>query len=114
MAIVYRNGRPYLYQSIRRGGRVTSQYMGRGEDALLIGALRDIDREERDYGRHQEREERKEAADLDQALDELAEQARTLAREALSAAGYHQHHRGEWRKRRGNRTAHAQPGRTIS
>jgi hypothetical protein len=28
--------------------------------------------------------------------------------------GYHQHHRGEWRKRRENRTAQAQPGRTVS
>ena len=38
--------------------------------------------------------------DLERALDELAERARDLAREALTAAGYHQHHRGEWRKRR--------------
>ena len=41
--------------------------------------------------------------DLERAIDEMAEQARDLAREALNAAGYHQHHRGEWRKRRGTR-----------
>ncbi len=39
MALVYRNGRPYLYRSVRRGGRVTSEYLGRGIDAQLIAAL---------------------------------------------------------------------------
>src|SRR5271166_3304195 len=100
MAIVYRNGRPYLYRSIRREGRVTSQYLGRGKDALLINALEIIQREDRENERHQERIERKQLDDLEQALDELAEQARDLASKALSAAGYHQHHRGEWRRRR--------------
>jgi hypothetical protein len=103
MAIVTRNGRPYLYKSIRRGGRVTSEYLGRGEDALLIDAIETIDRDERDYERHREREERKESNELERALDELAEQARNLAGQALISAGYHQHHRGDWRKRRGNR-----------
>jgi hypothetical protein len=101
MAVVYRNGRPYLYKSIRCGGRVTSQYLGRGEDALLIDAIETSDRDQRDYERHQEREERKESNDLERVLDELAERTRTLAGQALISAGYHQHHRGEWRKRRG-------------
>ena len=113
MAIVYRNGRPYLYRSIRRGGRVASQYLGRGEDALLIDALETIERDEKDYQRHQERRERQQLDDLEQSLDELAEQARTLAGEALISAGYHQHHRGEWRKRRGKRRGKGQTGRTC-
>ena len=41
MALVHRNGRPYLYRSVRRGGRVTSEYMGGGIDAQLIAALED-------------------------------------------------------------------------
>ncbi len=111
MAIVYRNGRPYLYRSIRRGSRVTSQYLGRGKDALLINALEVIEREDRENERHQERIERQQLDDLEQSLDELAEQARTLAGEALSAAGYRQHHRGEWRKRRGERSGESQARR---
>jgi hypothetical protein len=103
MAIVTRNGRPYLYKSIRHGGRVTSEYRGRGEDALLIDAIETIDSDEKDYKRDREREERKVSNDLEQALDELAEQAHTLSRQALISAGYHQHHRGDWRKRRGIR-----------
>jgi hypothetical protein len=103
MGLVYRNGRPYLYQSKRRGGRVTSEYRGSGTDALLIDALETIDRGERDEDIRQQRSERKQLDDLERALDDLAEQARDLAREALSAAGYHQHHRGDWRKRRVSR-----------
>jgi hypothetical protein len=38
----------------------------------------------------------------------MAEQARDLAREALNAAGYFQHHRGGWRKSRVRRDNEAQ------
>jgi hypothetical protein len=100
MGLVYRNGRSYLYRSVRRGGRVTSVYRGSGKDALLIDALETIERDEKDFERWRERSERKELDDLEQALDDLVEQARDLARDALTAAGYHQHRRGEWRKRR--------------
>jgi hypothetical protein len=103
MGLVYRNGRPYLYRSVRRGGRVTSEYRGRGEDALLIDALETIERGERDGDLRQQRSGRKELDDLERALDELAGRARDLARDALTAAGYHQHKRGEWRKRRVSR-----------
>jgi hypothetical protein len=97
MALIYRNGRPYLYRSMRRGGRVTSEYVDSGEAALLIAAMGNIDREKQDFERWSEREERKRFNDLERALDDLAEQARTLARDALERAGYHQHRRGEWR-----------------
>jgi hypothetical protein len=100
MGLVYRNGRPYLYRSIRRGGRVTSEYLARGEDAFLIHALEKDDRDKLSFDRQEARSERKQLDDLERALDELAEQARDLACDALSAAGFHQHHRGEWRKRR--------------
>src|SRR5262245_66561849 len=100
MALVFRNGRPYLYKSIRRGGKVTSQYVGSGEDALLINALETIERDEQDYERYRERANRKQLDDLERALDELAQRAQDLAHEALSAAGYHRHDRGQWRKRR--------------
>ena len=58
MGLVYRNGRPYLYRSVRRAGRVSSEYVGRGEDALLIAALETIERDERDFERWRERNER--------------------------------------------------------
>src|SRR5262245_58220161 len=103
MGLIYRDGRPYLYRSIRRAGRVTSEYRGSGECALLINALETIERDDRDFDRWRERSERRELDILERALDELAERARDLARDALSTAGYHQHRRGEWRKRRVSR-----------
>jgi hypothetical protein len=98
LGLVYRDGRPYLYRSSRRGGRVTSQYVASGIDAQLIAALEADDRDWKQFDRQQARSERKQLDDLERALDELAEQARALACQALSAAGYQQHHRGTWRK----------------
>jgi len=100
MGLVYRHGRPYLYRSIRRGGRVTSEYVASGIDAQLIAALEADERDNRESDIQQAQAERREADELDRALDELADRARALARDALTAAGYHQHDRGEWRKRR--------------
>jgi hypothetical protein len=71
-----------------------------GESAVLIDRMETIERDERDFERWREREERKQLDDLEQALDDLNEHARTLARDALEWAGYYQHHRGEWRRRR--------------
>jgi hypothetical protein len=100
MALVYRNGRTYIYRSVRRGGKVTSEYGGSGMDAYLIGRMEAIDRDKRYYNRWLEDENRRKLDELDKALDELAAQGRALARDALTAAGYHQHDRGKWRKRR--------------
>jgi hypothetical protein len=100
MALVYRNGRPYLYRSVRRGGRVTSEYEAGGIDAQLIAALETDERDLKRFEQEHARSERKQLDDLERALDELAEHARNLARDALTAAGYHHHNRGEWRKNR--------------
>ena len=95
MGIVYRNGRPYLYRSVRRAGRVTSEFVASGTDALLIAALEADERDGRRCDLERIRAERRGADDLERALDELAGQARAFARDALSAAGYQLHHRGE-------------------
>ena len=56
--------------------------------------------QEKDDDRGDTLAEREQLDDLERALDEMAERARDLARDALTAAGYYQHKRGEWRKRR--------------
>ena len=98
MGLVYKNGRPDLYRSMRRAGRVTSGYLATGIDAPLIAALEADEQDGRRSDREQARAERRGADDLERALDKMAEQAHALACDALLAAGYHQHHRGEWRK----------------
>jgi hypothetical protein len=69
-------------------------------DAYLIGRMEAIDRDKRDYKRWLDNEDREKLDDLDKALDELTVKARALASDALTSAGYHQHDRGKWRKRR--------------
>jgi hypothetical protein len=66
----------------------------------LIAALEADEQTWKRLDREKARSERRELDDLEGALDEMAKGARDLAREALTAAGYHQHKRGEWRKRR--------------
>src|SRR5947209_2555755 len=100
MALVYRNGRPRLQCSVRRGGRDRTEYRASGEAALLIYQLETIQRDKPDFERWREGEVRKQFDELNQFLDDLSEQARTLARDALERAGYHQHRRSEWRRRR--------------
>ncbi len=100
MATVYRNGRAYLYRSKRKNGRVTSEYRGSGEFAAFFGSLDQLEDIERREEKMIEAEAQKHLDDLEHALDDLAAESRALAHEALTAAGYHRHHRGEWRKRR--------------
>jgi hypothetical protein len=101
LALVLRNGHPRLQRSVRRNGKVTSEYRGSG-DAALFGAYLDaLDRLDAAYDRAGAREQQEETDELDRAVQSIYEMARARAEEALRAAGFHQHHRGEWRKRRG-------------
>lgn len=94
-----RNGNAYLYRKVRTGGRVVSEYVGRGEFARLMYSVDRLTREregaERAQARGQAQAER--AAERD-AWGLLA-QAEQLAALAMLAAGFHRH-RGQWRRRR--------------
>ncbi|SRR5579884_1263901 len=91
-------GSRYYTRSRRLNGRVIRQYLGTGEAAEQAARL--------DASARQEREDRRavraELATLDASLAELAKHMDLLARAALVAAGYRQHHRGAWRRRRGH------------
>jgi hypothetical protein len=91
----------YYYRSVRDGRRVRSQYIGTGEAAVLIAQLEAIERERRETNRQTERAERQAVDKLEARFAGWFDRVEALAREALTAAGYHQHKRGEWRKRRG-------------
>jgi hypothetical protein len=92
--------RGYYYRVSKVNGRVVRQYVGRGPVAELAARL---DAQERGRRRRKALAQRREKSDLD-ALDAdlkaLTETADLLACAALLAAGFHQHKRGEWRKRR--------------
>jgi len=86
----------YYTRSRKVNDRVVREYLGTGEAAEQAARL--------DASARQQREARRaalaELTALDAPLDDLAERTELLARAALAAAGYRQHRRGEWRKRR--------------
>ena len=69
MSWVARGGRLYEYRSVRRGGKVTSEYVSRGTDNDLEAKLAGLDEQLREIARL-------EAAGLREKLDRLAERGR--------------------------------------
>jgi hypothetical protein len=96
--------RGYYYRVRREDGRVVREYVGGG----LVGEMAArLDALEREKGREKRRQDAealrhvKATLDaLDANLEALIESTDLLAHAALVADGYHQHKRGEWRKRR--------------
>jgi hypothetical protein len=82
------------------GDRVIKQYLGAGERAISKARFAALERavpatQNRAW---QEEQTQLDAADaLTASLDSLVNQ---VVREVLTAAGFHQHHRGAWRRRR--------------
>ena len=95
----------YYVRKTRVGGRVVSQYVGTGAAAQLAAELDAHERAEREASRQALSADRERWARADAALDEMCEAVEVAARDGRILAGYHQHHRGEWRKRRGAKEA---------
>jgi hypothetical protein len=98
--------RAYYYRNRRVGGRVVSEYVGTGEVAELVARLDAAERAERDQARAGERADRERDGEVEGMLDDLVARARGEAARMLEAAGYRQHKRGEWRRRREHRHGH--------
>ena len=95
-----RGSRRYYTRTRRAGGRLVREYVGTGpvaEMAAAADAVRQAQRRAEAEARRAERA-RWEAALA--PLEELCLASDLLARAALTAAGYHQHDRGEWRRKR--------------
>jgi hypothetical protein len=95
-----RNGRGRYYTRSRRvGGRVVREYLGMG----LAGELAAAEDAERRAQRLAERKawdaRRTYIEAASEAVERFSAGVRTLTRTTLEAAGYHQHHRAEWRRR---------------
>jgi hypothetical protein len=90
----------YYTRSKKVNGRVVREYVGTGRVGELAAKRDARERQKREADRAALKTERARLDELDAPLDELNTLADLLARAALLAAGYHQHKRGEWRKRR--------------
>jgi hypothetical protein len=106
MAWETRKGRGRYYcRSKRVNGKVVREYFGKGWKALSVSALDELLRAKRAAASAARREEKGEFYELDAKLRAISDASDLLARAAMLAAGYHQHHRGEWRRRRDRRDA---------
>jgi hypothetical protein len=90
----------YYTRSREEGGRVVREYVGAGPVAELAAKTDALKRLRHEEEAKAWREERESLEALDRPVEELCETAEILARATLLAAGYHQHHRSEWRKKR--------------
>lgn len=96
-----RGNRIQFYRSVRQGGRVVQQYVGSGSTGALIAAVEELEAaQEADRRAERAQQRRRDQAD-DRASAERSRAVNRVVRLALEAAGYHQHHRSEWRRRRG-------------
>ena len=96
-----KGGGRYYTRSKKINGRVIREYVGAGLKGELAAAADARARAER-HAQQAEwlaKQDRMEAA-LG-PLEEFYDGVETLARGSLILAGYHQHHRGEWRRKRG-------------
>jgi hypothetical protein len=92
--------RGYYYRVRKVGGRVVREYVGKGPLAEATARLDHVKWMRRRIEALDLRDEKDEHAALEAEVKALSEQAEHAARAALLAAGYHQHKRGPWRKRR--------------
>jgi hypothetical protein len=98
---VYSNGRRYLYETRREGGRVRKKYLGTGPLAEELMARAQEIRATLTTVAKVNAAEDDAWAEAERVSDEMAVELDLLVRSALVGAGFHQHSRGEWRKRRG-------------
>src|SRR5215831_15973853 len=102
MAWEIRGSQKVYYRSKRVNGRVIKKYLGTGRTAQLAYE-KDLRQQE---AREQGRATRKEMEALDHQTNSLRDITRTLVKAHLLLAGYHQHNRGEWRRRRIDNNTH--------
>lgn len=89
----------YFYRSRRAGGRVVSEYVGRGELGALCAHFDHLDRQERARQRAGGKAEREAAGREEQAIRVWFATVEAVAAGAMLSAGFHKHH-GQWRRER--------------
>jgi hypothetical protein len=102
MGLETRNGRgSYYTRSYRDCGTVRREYHGSGALADLLASLVEDERNERALEAEAWCEEKSSALEREAPLIRLDEAIDDLLAATLTAAGYHRHNYGKWRKKRG-------------
>jgi hypothetical protein len=90
----------YYTRSRKVNGRVIREYVGGGMLGELAAWVDALERRRREQKEARLREERERLDALSASVEELCDAAEVITSATLLASGYHQHNRGEWRKRR--------------
>jgi hypothetical protein len=90
----------YYTRSKKVNGKVVREYVGGGLVGDLAARMDALKRRQREEEARAWREECERMEALEAPVEELCQASELLARASLLLAGYHQHNRGEWRKRR--------------
>ena len=93
----------YYTRSKKVNGEVVRKYVGGGVLGELASQMDTLKRLQWEEEAAAWKEEREKLEALEAPVEELCGAAEMLIKAALLAAGYHQHKRGEWRKKRGNK-----------
>lgn len=91
----------YYTRSIRKNGRITREYVGGGQIGHLAARFDLLARQARKSKRAEFVAEREGIYAIEAPVEEFSEMTDDILRAVLLAAGFHQHKRGEWRKKRG-------------
>ena len=95
-----KRGGLYYTRSRKVRGRVVREYIGGGLAGQLAANTDAEQRAKRQVRAKALRDERIRLETADAPVVKFCEVVETLVRETLMLAGYHQHHRGEWRRKR--------------
>ena len=97
---MHKDSRGYVYETYREGGRVCRRYVGRADWMSAAICLERLDRQRDEEKRQRERAPIEAAKMLQTSIDAYCGALDGLVSDAMTAAGYHRHKRGAWRKRR--------------
>ncbi len=90
MADEKRGNSTYCYKKEREGKRVVSKYYGKGELALLIAQMDEIEAGSKDYKRFEEQQRREKAEKFEKEIAEIENAFNELITAHLLINGYHQ------------------------
>lgn len=114
MGLQLRNGNYYYSRSKRVSGRVKTMYVGCGEDAIAAFLKDQQEQFSARLAKQQEQahwqKEREAVNTLGEAVDAVCDETAAAFRTVMESAGYHQHARGQWRKKRQEQQEETQDG----
>lgn len=96
-----RRGGRYYTQSRKIGGRVVREYVGSGMVGELAAAHDRLRRAQHAAAMADWRAERERLDAAERTITAYCQATDQLMRAELTAVGFHQHARGDWRRRRG-------------